>query len=575
MSDRDETHHMSELDHQQVRDLLTDYTYGDARAPMEAAARVAVESHLASCAACQREYATILRIRALMRSLAESPGAADEPTPSLADAVLARLHESNFVDEDTSPFLSTPDVPVAAWIPGERRHVMDRPSGAWSPVRTDPGGHVRNRSTTVEKTARPNARRTYPTVAAALLVVLIGVLVVTGLWHVTTAGLGSGPGISSTSTPSPSQTGPIGTLPAINNVPGTVQTVGQLVVTVNPATGLPTQGTLSAVAMVTANDGYAVGTDTAGTLIAHYDGTRWMTLHIGVPNGSLSSVAAVAANDIWAVGSVQQDALVMHYDGKAWQRIVVPFQSALQNISMISANEGWMLGQTEAHGPIVVHYLNGNWSTLNLTATSDAHALAALTPNDVWIGGYGTLLRRQNGQWSVIRNDINGNVLALTMLSPTDAWAGGLANGAQKRASGFGNGPLLMHYDGTNWTAANLSSVKTNGVIYGLSFGSSSAGWAVGLGAPTGASQAISNSFILGYANGQWSPYATQFPAVLAGVAMVSASEGWAVGSGDLPGSTTTLPIGGPVATATPSATGGSTPYVLHYQNNQWNVYAP
>ncbi len=572
MSDRYDTNHRSELDHQQVRDLLADYTNADASATMAAATRAAVGKHLASCTDCQQEHAAILRIRALMRSLDEAPVSAAVPTPSVADAVLASLPNIDLSGEEPSPFLPLPDVPVPAWIPSERRRAMDRPSSSWSPAWTALSGHLRNRSTTVEQSPRPNARRTYPIVAAALLAVLICVLAVSGLWHVTSGSLGKGPGISPTPTAAPTQTGPTGTLPAINNAPGTVQSVGQMPVTVNPATGLPAQGVLSAVTLVNATDGYAVGFDTVGTLIAHYDGTRWTTLQVGVPNGFLSSVDAVAANDIWAVGSTQHDALVMHYDGKAWQRIIVPFQSTLQQVSMISANEGWMLGQTENNGPLVVHYLNGNWSTLNLTATNDAHALAALTPNDAWIGGYGTLLRRQNGQWNVIRNDINGNVMTLTMISPTDVWAGGLANGAQKRASGLGSGPLLMHYDGTNWTAADLSAVKTNGVIYGLSFGTSSAGWAVGIAAPTANSQTFSNSFILSYTNGQWSPYAKQFPAVFYSVAMVSANEGWAVGAGYSP---VVSSVGGPVATATPSAMGSDVPYVLHYQNNQWSVYAP
>lgn len=429
-------------------------------------------------------------------------------------------------------------------------------------------------------------RRPYPFIAAALLVALMGVAifgVLSGRGRPNTIP-GSGPG---NTTPAPT----------VSNASGTPQPMGTVTTAIDPKTGLPVDGFLSDVQFRAPNDGYAVGTSASGTLILHYDGQRWNVVPQGVVNGGLAGVAIVSASDVWAVGYNGTKPLILHLSNGGWQQINVPFQGSLEKVRMISPNEGWMLGQSEGGGPFVVHYNQGQWSTLNLSGTNganDFHGLTALSANDVYISGYGTVLRRQNGGWNAVLTGAPGNLLAIALISPTDGWAGGAGTPPGKRASGFGGVPMLYHYDGTTWTRAPTSFQGTAGNIYALAFASVTAGWAVGdvpgtqtnptpnstpatpypstpypIGTPATpyptptpnppgvqANPTSNNSLLLGYANGQWTPAAQQFPVDLYGVALTSPTEGWAIG--------THAVFNGP-----------NQPYILRLHNGTWGVYQP
>ncbi len=81
------------------------------------------------------------------------------------------------------------------------------------------------------------------------------------------------------------------------------------------------------VTMITANDGWAVGSDAHGsyyTLTEHWDGTTWTVVpspNIGTDNNELVGVVGGAANDVWAVGSLHNtgyQTLAEHWDGSLW-----------------------------------------------------------------------------------------------------------------------------------------------------------------------------------------------------------------------------------------------------------------
>src|SRR6266481_2968519 len=103
---------------------------------------------------------------------------------------------------------------------------------------------------------------------------------------------------------------------------------------------------LNAVAVVSANDAWAVGSgvigDETATATLHWNGTRWSVIpspNVGPEvDNSLAGVAAVSSNDIWAVGTQQPtnltdpSALILHWNGSGWTIVpnVSPEGSHLQ-----------------------------------------------------------------------------------------------------------------------------------------------------------------------------------------------------------------------------------------------------
>ncbi len=117
--------------------------------------------------------------------------------------------------------------------------------------------------------------------------------------------------------------------------------------------GSPTYLTLGSVTMVSATDGWAVGT--WGT-IQRWNGSEWSWL--GSPtNCDLKSVTMVSTNDGWAVGGggshcPSQPSVILHWDGNTWSEITSPVSQRLNSITMISADEGWAVGEAGT----ILHY---------------------------------------------------------------------------------------------------------------------------------------------------------------------------------------------------------------------------
>ena len=67
--------------------------------------------------------------------------------------------------------------------------------------------------------------------------------------------------------------------------------------------------------------------------------------------------------------------LLVHFDGKRWQISPDYFMNAgLSSISMVSASEGWAVGNAIGNQPVMLHYTDGHWrdakQSLQLSATS-------------------------------------------------------------------------------------------------------------------------------------------------------------------------------------------------------------
>ena len=112
--------------------------------------------------------------------------------------------------------------------------------------------------------------------------------------------------------------------------------------------------------------------------------------------------------------------------------------------------------------------------------------VAAVTSAEAWaVGGVGTpeiptavAVQRWDGdRWTAVAAPSPGTTLnelrAVDASEPNDVWAVG------RTSSGFGEQPLVLHYDGTEWSEMELPS-EIDGVLNGVAAISPADVWAVG-----------------------------------------------------------------------------------------------
>ena len=182
----------------------------------------------------------------------------------------------------------------------------------------------------------------------------------------------------------------------------------------------PNVGTLSnvlnGVAVVSATDVWAVGYSTSCstgcvqlTLIEHWNGTSWSV--VSSPNvdtsvnglNGLSGVAVVAANDIWAVGTsggINNPRLTLteHWNGTSWSLVSSPnvgtSGSGLGAVAVVATNDVWAVGSfttPSAFETLTEHWNGSSWQvvkSLDVGTTSNTlGGVTAITTTNVWAVG--------------------------------------------------------------------------------------------------------------------------------------------------------------------------------------------
>ena len=160
------------------------------------------------------------------------------------------------------------------------------------------------------------------------------------------------------------------------------------------AVGSGRSGTLQAVTMDSATDGWAVGYTgdpmffPEKTLILHWDGGGWTKFPSPNPVGTgassadfLYGVSAVSTSDAWAVGDYFDSAtsvwhtLILQWNGSKWTRIKSPSLpggpgqgSFLYAVSADSPSDAWAVGQwshgttTVTNQALVLHWDGTSWT---------------------------------------------------------------------------------------------------------------------------------------------------------------------------------------------------------------------
>lgn len=343
---------------------------------------------------------------------------------------------------------------------------------------------------------------------------------------------------------------------------GTVSASPSGIVTPTGPFAIAVPGGLAAVAVTSASDAWAIG----GTMIVHWDGSRWREIPNPVAGEDvlLRSVAATSAGDAWAVGfvrtgataknTIEQRTFIEHWDGRAWSQVPSPPKGNLLSVAATSPHDAWAVGDSAflspdlGHGgpPLIEHWDGKSWTVTPSPKVAGGYliSVAAIAAGDAWaVGstGSGALIEHWEGRfWTQVTSPVvaDATLAGVAAVSASDAWAVGYIG---DRSSQTCKG-LVEHWNGRAWKVVP-SPGFSGAALVSVAAVSASDAWAVGSdrsgdpGAGTGnvPVDTVNSKTLIEHWDGKaWRrvPSPSGSDAVdLAGVAAVSASYAWAVGT--------------------------------------------
>ena len=220
----------------------------------------------------------------------------------------------------------------------------------------------------------------------------------------------------------------------------------------------PASGTLMAVHGTSGKNVFAVG---KGGLILRYDGKIWQKTKIDTTDNlrdiNFTAVWVMSESDAFAVTLIGR---IFRYNGTAWTEITSPVKKSLFNISGMSANSLFAVGNT------IVKYDGTAWEEMTSPTSRTLMGISAISDTDVYaVGDSGTVLHYDGTDWSKITFPSSDNLRGVWANSEMDVFA-------------VGEKGAIYHYDGTAWQ--NISG-NTADTFTGLWKGQSCDIFAVGL----------------------------------------------------------------------------------------------
>jgi Putative zinc-finger len=287
--------------------------------------------------------------------------------------------------------------------------------------------------------------------------------------------------------------------------------------------------------------------------------------------GGLSKVVMVSATEGWAIDQSKRPGdcstnsttptpgtAILHYQHGYWSEVHTPYSdkgcSSLEDIVMVSANEGWAMGTITKTDTVtweqtfVMHYIHGTWQDANVDYLVDGGAkFLAFNSKDIWLIGdvsplHGEaynyafdgdmLVLHYNGSsWTRIADPMLEHVFATTTWGSSSsdinvAGFNGNPCGIEPPAAPCPSKDVLLHYDGHIWSEMQGPDMK----ITNVSFSTPNDGWATGC---RGQRPNTTCTYVAHFHNGKWdAPMQVngQENYGISSILMLSPTEGWAVG---------------------------------------------
>jgi hypothetical protein len=273
-----------------------------------------------------------------------------------------------------------------------------------------------------------------------------------------------------------------------------------------PAVAAPAfPGRLYGVTAIAANDVWAVGLGTGGTLELHFNGSKWTQSPVATKNGYFDGVASTSASNVWAVGGTNwfspSQTLADHWNGKSWSRFSTPGSGYFNAVAATSASNAWAVGLigpgpgiVAKTTPLIEHWNGKRWAEQSFKAVPGGGvfwSVSATSADNGWaVGQTGsadpqTLIEHWNGKaWTRTASpNVPGSTASVlrsvTVISSANAWAVGYATvgGADKA--------LTMHWDGMQWSVVPGNTPDNDAQLFGVLATWTNNIWAVGIIHPT------------------------------------------------------------------------------------------
>ena len=250
-----------------------------------------------------------------------------------------------------------------------------------------------------------------------------------------------------------------------------------------------------------------------------------ITAHLP-PHADLLDVSMISATDGWAVGQIWDPqsgtlprTLMAHFARCQWSQVGPGIASAsLLNVAMTSPDDGWALGTTaqpagpqawQPDQPILLHYTHGAWQRAQLTNGHQLRGqlLRMISPDEGWIS-----LTYTNTQGSILFHYQNG-VWARVPLPPQlqGADISDLASSAPDDWWVVANispnhiNPVIAHYSAGHWQF--WGGALFSGLmptLYTVRIAPPASVWVLGTYSYQNATGSTSGSFILRYDGSRW-----------------------------------------------------------------------
>jgi len=272
---------------------------------------------------------------------------------------------------------------------------------------------------------------------------------------------------------------------------------------------LRVDGSLSDIVALGAADVWAVGQESVWDdwqsrgVITHWDGRSWNTVDIRNDDagaGRLRSVAAASPTELWAVGEGHDSRpYVARGDGSAFDRVDVAALRAGDWLGGVAAVPGRVVavGSRDGH-PMIATGTSSGWTASDRDQRGALYGVALLSAKEGWAVGETTrgplVLRLSGGKWKSARVPrIKGGFLR-------DVYARGakhaVAIGGVYRSSGKIY-PLALEWNGKRWSRMRVPNRAAE--LYGVTGDGEGSLWAVGYD-PSHPHE----PFVLRHTDGRW-----------------------------------------------------------------------
>lgn len=219
---------------------------------------------------------------------------------------------------------------------------------------------------------------------------------------------------------------------------------------------------------------------------------------------TLQAIDMISASEGWAVGD---DGTILHYKDGAWSLLTpAPTSLSLYAVQMLGPDDGWAVGSNH----LILHYKNGSWQRVTSASVGDEgyYALAMVNREVGWLGTFaGSVVAYRDGAWGKDDGIFRDQVYGLSMISVDEGWA-------------ISSGGRTKHYQNGTWQDGAPvildDESNPNPNLRSIAMLSPSEGWTVGEGV------------IAHYKDGDWQPQSVTV--TLTTITMLSPTDGWAVG---------------------------------------------